>query len=126
MAKQDLKERYADRVEGEEGSDEELKIVDGSLRSVPERLSDLGTLYEERNKEYADAYKRFGKVMNQLFPDGLFIQGEKQFNQLGCFVQIISKSARYSTSLGKGDHHEDCCDDISVYAQMMQEIGVQD
>ena len=60
MDEQGLKERYADRVEDKEDPNEESKVVDGSMRTVPERLADLGTLYEERNKEYADAYKRFG------------------------------------------------------------------
>jgi len=86
---------------------------------VPERLAALGQLFEERNKLYGDNYKNFGKVMIGLFPKGVNLATEEEFNRFCLFVQIVHKVSRYAQAMRDG--HADSLDDLSVYAQMLQE-----
>lgn len=94
-------------------------------QTVPEKLRALAGLYEERNKLYGDNYKRFGDIMHALFPDGLTIQTPQEWNRLGVFVQIISKSTRYA-ALFNAWGHKDSLDDSAVYAMMLSELDEED
>ena len=87
---------------------------------MPDRLSELGSIYKDRNKTYGDNYKNFGKVMSGIFPNGLTVQTEDDFNRLGVFVQLIAKATRYGNAFDK--RHADSLDDTSVYAQMLREL----
>lgn len=89
-------------------------------KSVPQALSDLGTLFEERNALYKDNYKHFGKTLVGLFPNGITLKSEEEFNRFAIFLQITHKQSRYAQSILNGGH-PDSLDDISVYAQMLQE-----
>lgn len=91
------------------------------VKKVPDRLAALGMLYLERNKLYKDNYKHFGKVLAGLFPAGISLKTEEEFNRFALFLQIIHKTTRYSNALLDGGH-VDSLDDISVYAQMLQEV----
>jgi hypothetical protein len=87
---------------------------------VPDRLANLGNLFRERNKLYKDNYKHFGKILMGLFPNGLELNTEEDFNRFAIFVQLAHKLSRYSNAMpSKG--HADSCDDISVYSQMLAE-----
>lgn len=77
-------------------------------------------LFEERNKVYGDNFLHFGKVMKGIFPRGLVLETEADFNRIGLFVQVISKATRYGQSFAKG--HEDSLDDAAVYAIMLNEV----
>lgn len=90
-------------------------------KTVPERLRDLGNIYEGRNKVYGDNYKKFGHVMDKMFPDGLTIQGPEDWNRLGVFTQMLSKISRYADKFPQG-RHGDSLDDLAVYAQMLREL----
>lgn len=89
-------------------------------KSVPQALSDLGQLYAERNALYKDNYKHFGKTMMGLFPNGLSLETEYEFNRFCLFMQVVHKMSRYSHSLKNGGH-VDSIDDATVYLQMLQE-----
>lgn len=91
------------------------------VKKVPEALSDLGKLYEERNELYKDNYKHFGKVMMGLFPNGLKLESPEEFCRFGLFVHVMTKATRYSNQFKEGGHI-DSLDDITVYAQMLQEV----
>lgn len=88
---------------------------------VPDMLRLLGDLYSERNKLYGDNYKFFGDVMMGLFPRGLTLKTRDDWNRLGVFIQAMSKATRYAQQFEKGGH-ADSLDDMSVYAQMLQEL----
>jgi hypothetical protein len=90
-------------------------------KSVPEALSELGELYWQRNALYGDNYKFFGKVLLGLFPNGLHLRTEEDFNRFGVFVQIVSKVSRYAQTFSDGGHG-DSLDDTSVYAMMLREL----
>lgn len=78
-------------------------------------------IFEERNKVYGDNFLHFGKTMAGIFPRGLKLETEEEFNRFCIFVQVVSKATRYGQSFKRGGH-QDSLDDISVYSQMLAEI----
>jgi hypothetical protein len=95
------------------------------MTSVPERLAKLGDLFKERGQIYGDDYKNAGDMYAAMFPRGLTLTTPEQFNRFSLFIHLAAKVARYAQSeMKKG--HVDSLDDISVYAQMMQECDAED
>jgi hypothetical protein len=92
-------------------------------KSVPEMLRDNAGIYEQRNQLYGDNYKRFGKIMAILFPSGLDLQNEDDFNRFGIFVQVVSKITRYAENFSRGGH-DDSLDDNTVYSMMLKELDI--
>lgn len=88
--------------------------------SVPDRLKLLGELFLKRNKTYGAAYKFFGKTLLGMFPDGLSLKTEEDFNRFALFVLLTGKLTRYARVFSEGGH-PDSLDDTSVYAQMLSE-----
>jgi hypothetical protein len=95
------------------------------IKKPDQSLGELADLYRQRNAIYKDTYKRHGHVMDALFPDGLDIEGVKDFNRLALLDMMIGKLTRYTNNFDKGGH-EDSLDDLSVYTQMLKEIDQGD
>ena len=97
----------------------------GGIPPVYEALRSLGSLYEARNELYGGNYKKFGALMVAL--DNFCPQGiaggdcPDTWNRIGLLVQIASKLSRYCAQFNEGGH-PDSLDDLSVYAQMLQEV----
>lgn len=89
--------------------------------SVPDALTKLADLYRERGKVYGDNYKLHGFVMRHLFPNGVTLLTVNDHNRFGVFTQIVCKLTRYANMWDKGGH-ADSVDDMTVYAQMLQEL----
>jgi hypothetical protein len=90
------------------------------MSTVPKRLQDLGDLFEQRGKVYGEAYKKYGEQAF-LMIGPISLATPEDFGRLALVLQIIAKTARYTNNFGKGGHI-DSLDDLSVYAQMLQEI----
>ena len=90
-------------------------------RTAIEFLEQALKTYKERNKTYGDNYFKFGKVMKELFPDGITLTTEADFNRFGCLVQIVSKISRYANSFKEGGH-KDSAHDLGVYAFIQEEL----
>lgn len=90
------------------------------MKTVPERLAELGEIYKERNKTYGDNFLYFGKMMLGMFPNGLELKTEEDFNRFGIFMQICTKVSRYGQTFKLG--HADSLDDIAVYAMMQRYV----
>jgi len=88
---------------------------------VPDLLRDAAKIYEERNKMYGSNYKRFGPIMQMLFPDGLRLKSADDFNRFGIFVQVVAKITRYAENFTRGGH-ADSLDDMAVYGMMLREL----
>lgn len=88
------------------------------VKPVPERLSDLGSIYRERNEVYGDDFRRYGRVIMALFPDGVKLDNEQDANRFGVLTQMIAKFGRYCSSFAVGGH-ADSLDDLAVYAQIL-------
>lgn len=93
------------------------------MKNVPDMLRDAAGIYEQRNQIYGDNYKRFGKIMNILFPNGLCLQNDDDFNRYGIFVQVVSKITRYAENFSRGGH-DDSLDDNTVYSMMLKELDI--
>ena len=90
-------------------------------KSVPDALKHLADLYEKRNVLYGDDYKRHGERMMALFPNGVVLDTPDDFNRFAIVQMLSSKLGRYSYNFFEGGH-VDSLDDLSVYAQMLQEL----
>lgn len=90
-------------------------------KSVPQALTALGSLYNERNNFYKDNYIHFGKTLLGMFPRGITLTTADEFNRFALFVQIMHKQSRYAQAMLSGGH-PDSLDDVAVYAQMLQEF----
>ena len=91
------------------------------MKTVPEILRECASTYEERNKLYGDNYKKFGKVLDAMMPEGVRITSVDDHNRFGIFVQCVSKLMRYAENLECGGHL-DSAHDLSVYAAMLEEL----
>ena len=110
-----------DQLEAAEKNIRQLFVEERTeVKSVPQALTDLGQLYEERNKLYGDNYKNFGFTLAGIFPQGITLNTPEQFNRFALFLNIIHKATRYGRAMPDGGH-ADSLDDLAVYAQMARE-----
>lgn len=93
-------------------------------QTVPEMLRAAAEVYEQRNKLYGDNYKNFGKWVSQLFPNGLTVETESDWNRLGVLVQILAKISRYAENFNKQGHDDSLLDNI-VYTAMLRELDFE-
>lgn len=91
---------------------------------VSDSLRQSADVFEERGRVYGEAYKRFGPVMEALFPGGFYAFGPDAFNRLGVIVQIVSKLVRYTGTMKDGGH-DDSLLDLSTYAAMLRELDAE-
>lgn len=76
--------------------------------------------FKERQLLYGkEGFKTQGVVLNALFPDGITIKGEEDFNRFSLFLMLIVKICRYSKNIHKGGH-DDSVHDLGVYSFMLQ------
>lgn len=106
------------KVEVPETNDPDVAF--GKKFTVQGGLREAADLFEERNKQYGSAYKEFGGILKELSYD-LNLETEMDFARYALFMQIAGKLHRYSKNF-HSDGHADSLDDISVYAQMLQDI----
>lgn len=92
-------------------------------KTVPSMLREAAETYEERNKLYGGNYKRFGDMMVSLFPKGVAIKTQEDWNRIGILIPIASKLGRYAEQFSNGGH-DDSLLDISVYANMLRELDL--
>ena len=86
-----------------------------------EHLHRLADLFESRNAEYGSSYKQAGLVLARLFPNGVTLIDDGDFNRFCLIVMIIHKLKRYTENFEEGGH-EDSSDDLTVYAAMLREM----
>ncbi len=91
---------------------------------IVESLRASADLFEQRNAIYGDNFVHFGKTMKGIFPKGLTLETEEEFNRFCIFVQVVSKATRYGQTFKKGGHR-DSLDDTSVYAMMLAEYDAE-
>ena len=94
------------------------------VKTIPEAFAFLGKLYEERNALYGDTYRDFGKLLMALFPGGFKIDNDQDANRLAIVLHIADKLARYCKQMKSGGH-VDSLDDVSVYAQLLQQFDAE-
>lgn len=85
----------------------------------PDALRAAADLFEQRNKVYGDTWKRFGVPMIGLFPNGVALRTEEDFNRFVTLVNIMTKLARYAENFHRGGHL-DSARDLQVYAAILE------
>jgi hypothetical protein len=94
--------------------------VNGSTQpNAAERLRNLARLRDERKALYGDNYIRAGYAMAFMLGK-VELRTPRDYIRIGLLVQEFSKLSRYSVQWEKG--HGDSLDDLSVYAQILQEV----
>jgi hypothetical protein len=86
-----------------------------------EYLSAASDTFREKRKQYGNNYRVLGKVMSAMFPDGLTIKTETDWNRIHLFLLSMVKKTRYANNYEKGGHEDSVIDDI-VYLAMLHEI----
>lgn len=76
--------------------------------------------FKSRSVVYGKNYLQHGKVMRALFPDGINLQTEKDWNRFGIINMIVSKLTRYSQNWPH--KHIDSIHDLGVYAFMLESL----
>ncbi len=70
--------------------------------------------YKERNAKYKDSFSRWGPVFRALFPNGIEIHSEDDWNRITCLGHVIDKLVRYTTDFERP--HADSLLDLGNYA----------
>jgi hypothetical protein len=97
-------------------------IKNGAPDRPHERLTQLGSLFRERDVTYGSCYHDHGAIMMALFPPhGITLTDEWEFKRYAIFMTLASKMARYAKNFFKGGH-ADSLNDIAVYSQMLAEV----
>lgn len=91
---------------------------------VEVNLKESADTFISRNTEYGDAYKKHGKVLMGLFPDGITLNTEEDFNKMSTIFAITGKLARVTHNLSVG--HSDSAADMIVFSAMLKELIDED
>jgi hypothetical protein len=89
--------------------------------SVPERLTELGTIFQDRNRAYGSDYLEHGDLMMAFFPEGVKLETPDDFTRYSLFKMCAAKLSRYAKNFFNGGH-SDSLNDLSVYSQMLAEV----
>ncbi len=94
--------------------------------TVPNILYKAADTFMERGKVYGCAYKNFnGKILTALFPNGVVLKTELDFNRYAALNAIAAKLGRYCNNWENGGH-KDSVHDIINFAAMLEEFCDED
>lgn len=102
-----------DKSELKRNSDEPLLIkkIKSALKTAEERGKVYGSAH--------DNYKRHGKALAALFPNGIYIKTEADFARFILLVMASAKLARYANNFEVGGH-ADSIHDMGVYSFIIE------
>jgi len=89
---------------------------DSKLKTA-EIFREMADTYKDRNIKYGDCMFMVGKLMVVMFPNGITLQTEEDFNKFHQFEWMIGKLTRFVNS---GRTHIDSIHDLAVYAAMQE------
>lgn len=90
-----------------------------SKKDASKILEEMAETFRERNKIYGDNYKSVGSVMTALFPEGVSLKTNYDYNVWHLFELAIVKLTRFANSKLT---HEDSIHDAAVYLAMVESI----
>lgn len=93
------------------------------MKNAADILKECSELYKQRNKVYADNYKRHGEIMLALFPNGITLKTKDDHNRFGLLTQKVYKLTRYGENFHKGGHEDSIIDDCT-YSAMLAELDM--
>ncbi len=86
-----------------------------------EILNSTAHLFRKKREEYGNNYLVIGKIMSAMFPEGLTVKSEEEWNRLHLVLLSIVKISRYSFNYQKGGHNDSLLD-LLVYVAMLSEM----
>ena len=89
------------------------------MKNAADILAEMADTFRERNKVYGDNYKRVGAVMVAMFPNGVQLKTEEDFNRWHLFELMVVKLTRFANT---GLVHQDSIHDAAVYAAMVESL----
>ena len=89
--------------------------------AADEFLSKGADIFRKRNAVYGNNYLNVGKCFIGLFPDGIELKTEDDFNRFHIFMLGVVKLTRYANNWKNGGHL-DSSDDAMVYLAMLSSI----
>jgi hypothetical protein len=89
------------------------------MKTAADILAEMADTFRERNKVYGDNYKRVGAVMAAMFPNGMTLVTEHDYNVWHLFELMVVKMTRFANS---DLTHEDSIHDAAVYAAMVESL----
>lgn len=93
-----------------------------TIDTVPQRLEAMAETFRQRNKIYGSNYKQsHGLVFKALFPNGLTLKSDMDFNRFAALNAIVAKLTRYVNNFQQGGH-KDSIHDLAVFASMLEEL----
>jgi len=96
-------------------------FISNKHKTPSDFLKEAAIVFENKNKEYGDSYKSFGKIMMAYFPNGVELKTKQDFTRFAMLNIMISKTDRYCKNFINGGH-KDSLVDLSIYSTMLQEI----
>jgi len=85
-------------------------------------MGDARDRYHAKGREYGHTYKDFGPLMTVLFPDGLEINTEEDWNKLGALSMVCHKLLRYANLFHEDERSIQELDDMGVYTFILEEL----
>ncbi len=96
--------------------------------AVYERMKRGAELYKRKNSDYGDSWKKTGKILNILFPEGIAINEEKKFTEFSIIIRKVDKLCRITNLLFtekniniKSESIVETCEDDGIYSFMLAE-----
>jgi len=88
----------------------------------PNLLRAAAALFEQRNAQYGDTYRRYGSLLVSLFPAGGVppITTPEEAIRLNLIMMCLAKLQRYAHNFEDGGHL-DSVRDLQVYGAMLEE-----
>lgn len=91
------------------------------MRAAYDFLREAAETNRTKAEEYGDNYKQIGRVLAALFPSGITLETEDDFNRFHLLLLKLVKTSRYVMNWEKGGHEDSLLDDV-VYGGMLLEI----
>jgi len=88
---------------------------------VVQSLDEASSLFQERNEEYGDGYKRIGKIVKEFFPEGVDLLEPEDYLRFQTFTNCVTKLNRYAQNFESGGH-KDSSFDLINYAAILDSI----
>jgi hypothetical protein len=84
-------------------------------------LLDAAELFKERNAVYKDNYVIVGKIYEILFPNGVVLKNQSDFNRMAMTMNMVNKLVRYAFNWAEGGH-EDSLRDLCVFSMCQKHL----
>jgi hypothetical protein len=82
-------------------------------------LEDAAATFRERNAIYKDNHVKVGQIMAALFPNGVTLKNDADFQRWHLFELMIVKVTRF---VNGNLEHRDSIRDIAVYAAIIESL----